>query len=250
MPTDCYNINCKDKCLRGNDKAPSGNLPPRDCSNINGPPNGCAKMNLYNLGRIRDDRCYNTARTFQSYSICDYNTTAYKDCACGGQNVIDIAVAEPTLQFRDGYGWTSVDGCNVDVDSSLRNAHNLTNMRYIQQLYTPPYKTVPYMGRGPLADAALEIILQSGEDTSQKKQCNTLSGVYIDRFVPLVPCLEQNIQNPVHLVEEVASRDWIRGGIPSRDIVRNTDYLKKCGYKYNGKLWTRPDGKKPCQILS
>ena len=105
------------------------------------------------------------------------------------------------------------------------------------------------MGRGK-TDAILESVLQSGEDTSQKKQCNTLSGIYIDRFVPMVPCLAENVQNPAHLVEEVVSKDWIRGGIPSRDIVRNTDYLMKCGYKYNGRLWQRPDGKNSNQILS
>jgi hypothetical protein len=169
-------------------------------------------------------------------------TTAFKDCDCDAPNVRDIAMNEPTITYRDGYGWTGKDGCNIDADSQMRNAPNLTNMRVIQQLYTRPYTTVPYMGRGT-TDTELESIMQSGEDTSQKKQCNTLSGIYIDRFVPLVPCLQQNVQNPVHLVEEVARKDWVRGGVPSRDIVRNTDYLMKCGYNYNGKSWARPDMK-------
>ena len=248
MPTDCYNLKCEGVNLNPSSKQPTGKYP---LSCVSQPENkDCPRLNFNKLTRLGDDMCYNTSRNFQSYSVCDYMTTAYKDCKCAAQNVDAIAMSEPTITYRDGYGWTSVNGCNIDADSTIRNAHNLTNMRYIQQLYTRPYSTVPYMGRGPLADAALETILQSGEDTSQKKQCNTLSGVYVDRFVPLVPCLKQNIQDPIHLVEEVASRDWIRGGIPSRDIVRNTDYLKKCGYKYNGKLWTRPDGKRPCQILS
>jgi hypothetical protein len=199
-------------------------------------------MNVNKLTRVRDDRCYNTARDSQSDNSCMYMTTAFKDCDCNAPNVRDIAMNEPTITYRDGYGWTGKDGCNIDADSQMRNASNLTNMRVIQQLYTRPYTTVPYMGRGT-TDAELESIMQSGEDTSQKKQCNTLSGIYIDRFVPLVPCLEKNVQNPVHLVEEVARKDWVRGGVPSRDIVRNTDYLMKCGYNYNGKSWTRPDMK-------
>ena len=247
MPTDCYQLKCKGVNLNPTSKQPTGNYP----LNLTPPSENkdCSRLNLNKLTRVGDDICYNTSRNFQSYSVCDYMTTAYKDCECAAQNVDAIAMSEPTITYRDGYGWTSVDGCNIDADSTIRNSHNLTNMRYIQQLYTRPYNTVPYMGRGK-TDAVLESVLQSGEDTSQKKQCNTLSGIYIDRFVPMVPCLAENVQNPVHLVEEVVSKDWIRGGIPSRDIVRNTDYLMKCGYKYNGKLWERPDGKKTNQILS
>jgi hypothetical protein len=247
MPTDCYNLKCKGVNLNPSVKQPTGKYP--ICSVSQSENKNCPRLNLNKLTRCGDDQCYTTSQTVQSYSICDYMTTAYKDCDCAAQNVEAIAMSEPTITYRDGYGWTSVDGCNIDADSSIRNAHNLTNMRYIQQLYTRPYATVPYMGRGS-TDSVLESILQSGEDTSQKKQCNTLSGVYIDRFVPMVPCLAQNVQNPIHLVEEVAAKDWVRGGIPSRDIVRNTDYLLKCGYKYNGKLWARPDGKKPDQIVS
>ena len=200
------------------------------------------QLNLNNLTRLRDDNCYNNTRDIQNMSAIDYLIKPFKDCACPSQNVQQIAINEPTITYRDGYGWTGPDGCNIDADSAVRNSQNLTNMRYIQQLYTRPYPTVPYMGRGTV-NAELENILITGEDTSQKKQCNTLSGINIDRFVPLVDCLQKNIQNPIHLVEEVARKDWVRGGVPSRDIVRNTDYLMKCGYKYDGKQWLRPDKK-------
>jgi hypothetical protein len=247
MPTDCYNLKCKGVNLNPSSKQPTGNYP-MGC--ISQPENkDCSRLNLNKLTRTGDDICYTTSRNVQNDSIGNYMVTAFKDCECAAKNVDAIAMSEPTITYRDGYGWTSVDGCNIDADSSIRNANNLTNMRYIQQLYTRPYATVPYMGRGS-GNSVLESVLQTGEDTSQKKQCNTLSGIYIDRFVPMVPCLAQNVQNPVHLVEEVAATDWIRGGIPSRDIVRNTNFLLKCGYVYNGKLWQRPDGKNPNQILS
>ena len=32
-------------------------------------------------------------------------------------------------QFRDGVGWTSHDGCNVDKDSGLRIGDKLTNKK-------------------------------------------------------------------------------------------------------------------------
>lgn len=247
MPTDCYNLKCNGVNLNPSSKQPTGQYP-LGCLNQH-ENKDCSRLNLNRLTRTADDICYTTSRNLQSRSIGNYMVTAFKDCDCAAKNVDAIAMSEPTITYRDGYGWTSVDGCNIDADSCVRNSNNLTNMRYIQQLYTRPYATVPYMGRG-IGNSVLESVLQTGEDTSQKKQCNTLSGINIDRFVPMVPCLAQNVQNPMHLVEEVVSRDWIRGGIPSRDIVRNTNFLLKCGWTYNGRLWQRPDGKNPNQILS
>jgi hypothetical protein len=37
----------------------------------------------------------------------------------------------------------------------------------------------------------------------------------------MVPSLQQNIQNPHNLIPEVAAAGWIRGGIPSRQYVRD-----------------------------
>ena len=196
------------------------------------------KLNINRKTRLVDESCYKTFRDLQNVSTSDYMITNYKDYKCAATNIRDIAMNEPTITYRDGYGWSSINGCNIDDDSKIRNADNLTNMRYIQQLNTRPYTSVPYMGRG-VANPVLENKIITGEDTSQKKQCNTLSGIYIDRFVPLVPCLKDTIQNPVHLVTEVARSDWVWGGLPSRDLIRNSNYLSKCGYRKTDKGWFR-----------
>ena len=53
------------------------------------------------------------------------------------------------------------------------------------QLFERPYLTVPYMGRGS-GNSEIETKLLPGEDTNQKRQCNTLSGITIDNyFTPL-----------------------------------------------------------------
>jgi hypothetical protein len=198
------------------------------------------KLNFNNKTILGEDNCYRNFKDFQNQSNSEYMLKSYKDCDCASKNIANVALDEPTILYKDGYGWTSTNGCNIDDDSRLRNSDKLTNMRYIQQLYTRPYQGVPFMGRG-MVDGGFENLIRTGEDTSQKKPCNTLSGVYIDTFVPLVPCLRENIQNPVHLVEEVAREDWVRGGIPSRDLVRNTKYLQKCGRQPNKSGWIRPD---------
>jgi hypothetical protein len=42
-------------------------------------------------------------------------------------------------------------------------------------------------------------------------------------FEPLIKSVRDNIQAPKHLVTEVAANGWIRGGIPSRAYVRDTN---------------------------
>ena len=44
---------------------------------------------------------------------------------------------------------------------------------------------------------------------------------------PLVPTLQATIQNPANLVEGVAANGWIRGGLPSREITRDQDYISR-----------------------
>ena len=46
-------------------------------------------------------------------------------------------------------------------------------------------------------------------------------------FIPLVPHLAENVQNVDHIIPTY----WVRGGMSTRTIVRNIDYLKSCGIK-------------------
>ena len=50
----------------------------------------------------------------------------------------------------------------------------------------------------------------------------------------MIEKLEKNVQNTKHIVNEDASPDWVRGGIPSRQLVRNKEFLEKCGFKLKG----------------
>lgn len=37
----------------------------------------------------------------------------------------------------------------------------------------------------------------------------------------MIPSLARSIQNPKNLIPEVAADGWIRGGIPSREFIRD-----------------------------
>lgn len=121
---------------------------------------------------------------------------------------------------------------NIGTSSDMRNGcmgNVMTHTGSRQQLRVRPFRSTPYMGtcRAPLMDSDTYSALISGEQTRTGRTCNSLSGVTIDRFTPLVPCLQQNIQDPVHYIPQY----WVRGGMDTRAYLRNADYLKACGIK-------------------
>jgi hypothetical protein len=77
------------------------------------------------------------------------------------------------------------------------------------------------MGRGR-GNQELESKLQQSEFVRTGRECGTVSETFLSgQFTPLIPHLEANVQNPKNLVSEAAADGWIRGGIPSRQYVRD-----------------------------
>ncbi len=187
-----------------------------------------------------DDKCFVDIQTRQSMSPGIYQTSNHYDCDCNIPSTVEAATDNVMMYYRNGY---EVAPCVVDDSTKLRIGANRKFPRCPNQLFTPPYLTVPYMGRGP-GNMILESQLNPGEDTSARRSCNTLSGISIPHvFTPLVPHLDYNVQNPLHIVQEVADEGWVRGGANSRLIVRDVNYLEKCGYAYmdkqtNAEFWT------------
>ena len=191
------------------------------------------KLDVHNLNRLNDDNCEKLFTTKQSESPGIYHLTQYRDCQCGVPQVVETAVENPLIQFRDGYG---ISECYMDEDSGLRVGQTRKNPKVPNQLFTRPYPTVPFMGRGS-GDSFVESQLRVGEDTLVRKQCNTLAGVNIPNVdpnhMPMIDHLKNNIQNPVHIIPHDALEGWVRGGAPSRQIVRDIEYLERCGSNYH-----------------
>jgi len=116
----------------------------------------------------------------------------------------------------------------VDMETHLKQS-NLTNFKDRQQLLTRPFVTTGYMGAGEthIVNPDQYSRLMSGIDTKTKKGTSTLAGVSQDRFIPLVPCIAQNIQREEHIIPKY----WVRGGESSRAHLQNVDYFKECGLK-------------------
>ena len=188
------------------------------------------------LTRLNEDNCAITLKNRTTSKPGNYRIFQPTKCDKKLINTaMKVSLNQPQILHKDGYG---VSGCYIDIDSKLRNASSLTNMKVINQLYERPYLTTPYMGRG-IGNICEETMMNPGESTMQKKQCNNLSGIYTDRFIPQIPCIERNTQNNIHIIPEDNDNTWVRGGQDSRQLVRNEEYLTKCGYKYNNKFWSK-----------
>ena len=55
-----------------------------------------------------------------------------------------------------------------------------------------------------------------------------LAGVTINRNTPFVPEVEQSVK---YREDHINPTTWIRGGMSTRNFVRNSDYNKSCGFK-------------------
>ena len=193
-------------------------------------PNNCLKFKkwdgpLYNNTNLINDECLKGEDFKQSTFPGKYSLNNYYACDCDSKELVDFATENPYMNFRDGFG---VSECNINNSSKLRVGETRKNPKCKTQLFHRPYLTVPYMGRGS-GNSVVETQLQPGEDTFSKKQCNVLAGVNIKNyFTPLVKNLEDNIQNPDYLIQENADDKWVRGGIPSRQIVKDIDYMERC----------------------
>ena len=183
-----------------------------------------------NLSRIGDDSCATTARDTQNHNIGSYNTTNYFLAECGMIKPISFATKQPGIFYNGGPGnsLTGAGGCNVDSDSNLKIGSVQTHPKCKISLYQRPFATVPYLGRGP-PKPVIESRIQQGSMIQDLKSVKTITEKSFGAHsqTPLIPAVAATIQNPANLVEGVAHEGWIRGGLPSREITRDQDYLQR-----------------------
>ena len=90
------------------------------------------------------------------------------------------------------------------------------------------FVTVPYLGKGR-HDVDVETQLLTHKWESNRKSINPMSEEsFIDHLhTPLVNDIKSSISNPKYLVEEVALKEWRRGGVSSRDLARDLEKEKR-----------------------
>jgi hypothetical protein len=175
---------------------------------------------FYNMTRIGEDKEGLNQRNLQNVGYSNYQLSQFRP-DCPMSSAIDIATRQPCFNFS-GSHQVGIGGCNIN-QSSLLQIGELTKPSGKISLYQRPFVTVPYLGRGS-SNPVLESHIQQGELANNRKSINLMSEVsYIQHLhTPMIPSLQATITNPANLVEGVAHDGWVRGGLPSRGMERDT----------------------------
>jgi len=180
-----------------------------------------------NMSRIGNDNCCIDQKSIQNVASCNYTLQNYFASDCLMRKPIELSVTQPGIFYNGGYN-VGAGGCNIDESSKLQIGTIQTHPKCRIDLFQRPFATVPYLGRGSV-NPVMEAQIQQGEAIVNKRSVNNLSEKSYIRYhqTPLLPAIHDKVTNPANSVEGVASPGWIRGGVPSRELTRDTDYFNK-----------------------
>ena len=189
-------------------------------------------LNLFKQGILREDAIELSMQMMNSQGPGYYQLDNQNGCECGLKEARNIQVSQPGINFKGGVGWSGELGCLVDNDSHLRqNKDRITNKREIHQLTERLSATTRNLTKG-FYDVDAESVIRPGDFGKDQKPCMATSEITIGNyFTPMIPKLKQEVQNTKHIIPEDSEYDWVRGGLPTREMVRNEDYLRRCKEK-------------------
>jgi len=202
----------------------------QNCSNLE--TEGKAGFNTFREASLISDNLLVELDDKQAKGPGQYHLDSQYSCDCGLKEAQSIQTSQPGIHLKGGVGWSGENGCLVDNDSNLRqNTEILTNRRVINQLTTRLSATTPNLNKG-YYDVDVESIIRPGDFAGDQKPCIGTSEVtFGNYFLPMIPKLKTEVQDKKHIIPEDSKQDWVRGGLPTRQMVRNSDYLRRCQQK-------------------
>ncbi len=186
-------------------------------------------LNINNQSSLYYDRCMNDFKNSTNNKIFEHSfdpTFIKSKPETSRDKYIRNTKVLGTLESKN----PDNKGKYINVNTSLRNGI-MTHDGHRNQLDTRLFPGAPFLAQGQsiLKNPDLSSKLMQAQHTRSNKSQGSMVDVSIDNFVPLLPCIKNNIQNPDHIIPEY----WVRGGMSTRSVIRNIDYLKACGNKNN-----------------
>ena len=178
-----------------------------------------------NMSRIGNDDCNLDQSSIQNVNSCNYTLQNYFASNCSMKKQMELATSQPGI-FYKGTHTTGSLGCNINASSNLLIGTVQTNPKCRIDLNQRPFLTVPYLGRGTV-DSIEESRLLQGDSISNKKTTNHMSEKSYIKYhhTPLLPKRVQDMSEDGFAGIPAESIGWVRGGIPSRELTRDSDYF-------------------------
>jgi len=210
----------------------ASNPQPKLNENITFDTNNKQQFQTFQRAGINDDKLTIDLDVMQSQGPGYYHLDNQYAGDCGLKEAKDIQVSQPGIHLKGSVGWGGEKGCLVDTDTNLRqNKGRLTNKNEIYQITERLFKTTPSLTKGYF-NVDVESVIRPGNFTKDQRPCGPLSGVTLgNQFTPMIPKLKGEIQDSNHIIPEDSKQDWVRGGLPTRQMIRNKDYLRRCQEK-------------------
>jgi hypothetical protein len=173
------------------------------------------------MTHINNDTTYITQNMIQNTNMCNYRLQNHFNTDCTMKTQIDLATSQPGIMYQGGKGLAN-GGCNVDENSKLTIGMIQETDRYRLHLRQRPYLTVPYIGKGSV-DPVVELDLRKGISILNRKTTTNFSEKSYIHYqqTPLLPEMSQTIYNAEN---RLLDDGWIRGGVSTRDIERDSKY--------------------------
>lgn len=178
------------------------------------------KINEYT--NLKQDPCYINQSYFSREIEANYNFPKYLS-DIGSRDKYFDSVNQPGLFQTGNYsGYPN----NINNSSYIRNGkigniytHGKGKIQLNTNFLNPPYMA------NRLDPKYIDNVskIESGEI----RNSGLLREREINTFVPLLDDIRVQIQNPKNLIPEY----WVRGGMDTKAVIRNIDYLKSCGIK-------------------
>jgi hypothetical protein len=133
-------------------------------------------------------------------------------------NKLSAFSCQPNVLFSGNANGNGLNSSAVDYESLLLLKPDQERAFEKLQLFTRPFATVPYLGRGS-CDPVIESTLQQGDTVSGMKSVSTIMEQSFMNYslYPLDKNMENRTKDSSYTVEEAALNGWVRGGMTTRE---------------------------------
>jgi len=173
-----------------------------------------------NMSRIGSDECCVSQSDLQNVGHANYMLQNFFASDCTMKAPINLATSQPGVFYLGGH--IGAGGCNIDDSSNLQIGSIQTHPKSKLDLFHRPFATVPFLGRGSV-NPVMESQMLQGEMMTNKRSINNLSEKSYLKYnqMPLLSSVKERIDNKAASAD--SANAWIRGGMPSREMTRDTN---------------------------